>query len=84
MARFVPIALHIHGTVTSQHGCISMGYIIIGVLLLGVLSVFGLFKSFLAWELRWDMRLFRLAFHSMLLGAVAAALGLWWAGLLKF
>ena len=58
-------------------------YVFIGLIGLGVFSIFHMLKAFLYWELRWDMRLLRLIIHSAMLGAAATVVGLYFAGLLK-
>jgi hypothetical protein len=58
-----------------------MSLILIVVLIFGAYSAVHLLWMFFTWEIRWEMRLIRLAVHSALFGAAAAALALlWWGG----
>jgi hypothetical protein len=58
-------------------------YVFIGLIALGVFSIFHLLRAFLYWELRWDLRLLRLIIHSALLGSAATVAALFFAGMLK-
>ena len=57
-----------------------MSLILIVVLIFGAYSAVHLLWMFFTWEIRWEMRLIRLAVHSALFGAAAAVLALLWSG----
>ena len=57
-----------------------MSLILIVVLIFGAYSAVHLLWMFFTWEIRWEMRLIRLAVHSALFGAAAVLLALLWSG----
>jgi len=60
-----------------------MSVFLIAVLIFGAYSAGHLLWAIFTWEIRWEMRLIRLAVHSALFGAAAVALALLWAGWLR-
>lgn len=60
-----------------------MPLILIVILIFGAYSAGHLLWAVFAWEIRWEMRLIRLAMHSALFGAAATVLALFWAGWVK-
>jgi len=60
-----------------------MIYFVIAILIAGGLSVIHFLWAVFSWEMRWEMRLIRLAIHAALFGAAAAVLGLISMGWIK-
>jgi hypothetical protein len=57
-----------------------MTFVLIAVLTFGAYSAGHLLWAIFTWEIRWEMRLIRLAVHSALFGAAAVLLALLWSG----
>jgi len=60
-----------------------MDLVLIAAVVFGAYSVVHLLWLFLTWEIRWEMRLVRLAVHAALFGAAASALALIYFGGLR-
>jgi len=57
--------------------------LLVAIVIFGCFSALQLLWAVLAWEIRWEMRILRLAVHSALLGAGATLLLLAWVGWIK-